>query len=140
VYPNSQISIVVEALQRVSENDDEEAAKSHFSSLAEDNSAADSSIERVTRVPKGEDDSTPSPIVLQGTQLVRKFNYTTPDTIRILLAIFRVESKNVDLVLSMNIPLATVEGKLDDDAYQRARLDFDTAVKSLSILDFGLFV
>lgn len=114
--------------------------RSHFSSLAEDNSAADSSIERVTRVPKGEDDSTPSPIVLQGTQLVRKFNYTTPDTIRILLAIFRVESKNVDLVLSMNIPLATVEGKLDDNVYQRARLDFDTAVKSLRILDFGLFV
>lgn len=107
--------------------------------MAEDNSATGSSVERVTRVPKGEDDSTLSPIVLQGTQLIPKLNHTTPDTVHILLAVFRIKDKNVDLVLSMNIPLATVEGKLDDAAYQQAQLDFDTAVKSLRILNLGLF-
>ena len=108
--------------------------------MADDNSAASSSIERVARIPKDEGDDTPSPIVLQGTQLARKFNSVVLDTIHILLAVFRIESKNVDLVLSMNIPLEAVEGKVDDAKYQQARLDFDTAVKSLRILDFGLFV
>ena len=108
--------------------------------MADDNSAASSSIERVTGIPKDKGDDTPSPIVLQGTQLVRKFNSVVLDTIHILLAVFRIESKNVDLVLSMNVPLETVEGKVDDARYQQARLDFDTAVKSLRILDFGLFV
>jgi len=157
LYPNSSISIIVEVLERVAESDDKEAAKFgglfislennrqrlprfHFSSLADDNSAASSSIERVARIPKDKGDDTPSPIVLQGTQLVRKFNSAVLDTIHILLAVFRIESKNVDLVLSMNIPLETVEGKVDDAKYQQARLDFDTAVKSLRILDFGLFV
>jgi hypothetical protein len=108
--------------------------------LADDNSAASSSIERVTRIPKDKGDDTPSPVILQGTQLVRKFNSAVLDTIYILLAVFRIESKNVDLVLSMNIPLETVEGKADDAKCQQAQLDFDTAVKSLRILDFGLFV
>lgn len=79
-------------------------------------------------------------MILQGTQLVRKFNSAVLDTIHILLAVFRVKSKGVDLVLSMNVPLETVEGKIDDSKYQSALLDFDTAVKSLKILDSGLFV
>lgn len=108
--------------------------------MADDNSAVSSSIERVTKIPKDEGDDTPSPIVLQGTQLVRKFNSAVPDTIHILLAVFRIGSKNIDLVLSMNIPFETVEGKVDNARYQQAQQDFDTAVKSLRILDFGLFV
>jgi len=137
LYPDSPISIIVEVLERVAENDDEEAAKFHFSSLAGDNSAASSSIERVSRIPGDRGGDTPSPIVLHGTQLVHKFNSAVLDTVRIFLAVFRIKSKNVDLVLSMNVPLETVEGRVDDTKYQ---LDFDTAVKSLHVLDFGLFV
>jgi len=112
----------------------------HFDALADDNSAGSSFVESVATIPNNRGDETPSPIVLKGDQLVRKFNSTVPDTIRILLAVFRVESKNVDLVLSMNIPLETVEGKTDNAEYQRAQHDFETAVKSLRILDFDLFV
>jgi len=158
LYPDSSISIIVEVLERVAEDDDEEAVKFcnlsisltgmtdndfprfHFSSLAKDNSAEASSVESVTKLPKDKGDDTPSPIVLQGTQLVRKFNSPVPDRIRILLAAFRIKSKNVDLVLSMNIPLETVEGKVDDAKHKQAQLDFDTAVKSLRILDLGLFL
>ena len=108
--------------------------------MADDNSATSNSIEKITRISKEKRDDDPSPIVLQGTQLVRKFNSAVLDTIHILLAVFRIESKNVDLVLSMNIPLETAEGKVDDAKYQQALVDFDTAVKSLRIVDFGLFV
>lgn len=98
------------------------------------------SVESIATMPNDREDETPSPIVLKGSQLVRKFNSTVPDAIHILLAVFRVVSKNVDLVLSMNIPLRTVEDEVDDDEYQSAQRDFETAVKSLRIRDFGLFV
>jgi len=140
VYPDSQISIVVEVLQRVPPNDDVEAAKFHFDALADDNSAGSSSVESIKTVPNNNGDKTPSPIVLVGNQSVRKFNSTVPDEIRILLAVFRVESKRVDLVLSMNVPLWTMGDKTDDAERQRAQEDFETAVTSLRILDFGLFV
>jgi len=84
-------------------------------------------------------DETPTPVVLRGNQLVRKFNSTAPDRIRVLLAVFRLVGKNVDLVLSMNVP-RTVEGEVADAEYREAQCDFETAVKSLRILDFGLFV
>lgn len=108
--------------------------------MADDNSAASSSVERVTRKLKDGRGDTPSPIVLHGTQLVCKFNSAVLHTIHVLLAVFRIESKNVDLVLSMNIPLGAVEDRIDDAKYQQAQLDFDTAVESLRILDFRLFV
>ena len=84
-------------------------------------------------------DDTPIPVVLRGNQLVRKFNSTTPDEIHVLLAVFRIVSKNIDLVLSMNVP-RTVEDGVADAKYQEAQRDFEIAVKSLHVLDFGLFV
>jgi hypothetical protein len=108
--------------------------------LAHDNSAASSFVESVTKIPNDRGDKTPSPIVLKGTQLVRKSNSTVPDTIQILLAVFRVENKSVDLVLSMNIPLQTAEGNIDNIIYQRAQDDFMASAESLRIEDFSLFV
>ena len=84
-------------------------------------------------------DKTPAPVVLRGNQLVRKFNSTAPVKIYILLAVFRVASKNVDLVLSMNIP-RTAEGEVVDAEHKEVQSDFEVAVKSLRILDFDLFV
>lgn len=108
--------------------------------MAHDNSATSSSVKGVTKILDNRGDETPSPIVLKGTQLVPKFNSTAPDTVHILLAVFRVKTKNVDLVLSMNIPLETSEGGTDDTRYKRAERDFETAVETLHIIDFGLFV
>jgi len=139
LYPESGISVVVEVLQRVAPDDIVEAAKSHFDALADDNSAESCSVESITTIPNGRGDRTPSPIVLKGNQLVTKSKSTVPDAICVLLAVFRVESKNVDLVLSMNIPLQTVEGKIDDAEHKRAQDDFKIAVKSLNILNFDLF-
>jgi hypothetical protein len=121
-------------------NNQQRFPRFHFDSLAHDNSAASSSVESVTTIPNNRGEETPSPIFLRGNQLVPKFNSTVPDTICVLLAVFRVEEKNADLVLSMNVPLLTAEGKIDDAEYQGAQRDFETAVESLRILDFGLFV
>jgi hypothetical protein len=97
-------------------------------------------VESIVEAQNNREDRKPSPTVLKGTQLIRKFNSTLPDKVYILLALFRVQSKNVDLVLSMNIPPHTVEGNIDDVWYRRAQRDFETAVESLQIVDFGLFV
>ena len=56
-----------------------------------------------------------------------------PDDIRIYLAVYRVETKNVDIVLSMNVP---VSAQAEEEAYKAI---FETAVRTLHIVDFGLF-
>ena len=156
LYPDSSISMIVEVLERVPQNEDDGAARFdgpsislmicpimisrfHFDSLAHDNSALSSSVESVTKTWNERGDKTPSPTVLKGTQLVRKFNSTVPDKIYILLALFRVESKNADLVLSMNIPPHTAEGDINEDKSHQAQCDFETAVESLQIIKFDLF-
>lgn len=112
----------------------------HFGSLAHDNDAESHNVESTTVIPNDRGDNTPSPVVVVGTQQIKKFNRPTPDDVRIFLALYRVESKNVDLVLSMNIPLRTSDGQSVPESDQTAaRQVFDTAVRSLRIIDFGLF-
>jgi hypothetical protein len=79
----------------------------------------------------------PVPTILRGTQLVRKFNRTTADEVRILVALFRVDGKASDIVLSVNIP-ASSNG--DDSAtFVQTSLAFHKVVQTFKILDFGLF-
>lgn len=113
----------------------------HFDALAHDNDAESYSVENTIIVPDDSGDETPSPVVLVGTQKVKKFNIPTPDDIRIYLALYRVESKNVDLVMSMNVPLLSSDGQTVSDKDQlAAKQVFDTAAQSLRIVDFALFV
>jgi hypothetical protein len=67
-------------------------------------------------------------------QLVNKFNLSVPDTVRVLMALFRLPAHDVDLVVTANVPAGG--GDLQDAA---VREDFTALVESLSILDFGLF-
>ena len=83
---------------------------------------------------------TPTPILLDGSQQVKKFNRQFPDDIRILLAIYRLESKGVDIVLSANLPIAKESGGgLDEAEFNSAKEYFLTAAKSLKVLNFDLF-
>lgn len=82
----------------------------------------------------------PSPILLEGTQTVKKFNATVPDQIRILMSLYRIEDKNVDLVLVMNVPVQTLDdGAVGEQGVEAARKEFETAALSLRIKDYGLF-
>ncbi|EIM90400.1 Mog1p/PsbP-like protein [Stereum hirsutum FP-91666 SS1] len=140
LYPDSDVSIIVEILERVEPSDFSEAAKFHFDSLAHDNSAQSSAVREIAIIPNDRGDQTPSPVVLYGTQLVQKFNRADVDDVRILLALYRVEHKGVDVVMTMNIPMrASDNGAVGEEGFTTAKADFDTAVRSLQIADFGLF-
>jgi hypothetical protein len=78
------------------------------------------------------------PTTLSGTQKVAKYNSTTLDDVLILLALWRVETKNV--VLTFNVPLtAADDGGVDVAGQEEAKRQFEEAVKSLIIVDYGLF-
>lgn len=112
----------------------------HFDSLAHDNDAENSRVLEIRQLSNEEGD-TPAPTVLTGTQAVRKFNSSRPDEIRVLLAVYRVSSHNIDLVLHMNVPMKTSDGgAVNEEQWLAARDAFMVATRSLRIVDFGLFV
>jgi len=140
LYPDSEVSIVVEILQSVKPTDSDDIAKFHFDSLAHDNSAVDFSIIQTSVLVDDHGDNTPSPIVLEGNQKVPKFNHVAPDEVRILLAVFRVKEKNADLVVTFNVPIKKPGmPPVPETIVSAARLDFDVFVRTLCIKDFDLF-
>lgn len=85
-------------------------------------------------------DRTPPPILLKGEQFVQKFNKTTLDRVEILMAVFRVEEKGIDLVVTFNVPLDAADGgAVGVSDLVKIESDFEAFVKSLCIVDFGLF-
>jgi len=112
----------------------------HFDSLAHDNSARSLEVESVAMIPSDQREHSPPAIVLKGHQMVPKFNHTTPDKVQILMALFRIESKHIDLIVTFNVPLEAVDGRaVNSQDMERVILDFDIFSRSLRIVDFGLF-
>ena len=155
MYPNSNISIVVEILQSAEPSILEDAIRSdselvimlpysylcrfHFDSLAHDNDATFSEIQEIFAIPNGRGDETPSVTILFGEQHVAKFNPTEADHVRILMALYRIEKKNVDLIVTFNVPVKLADGGAIEEGFQLAKRDFETFVRSLQIIDFDLF-
>ncbi|KAH9901178.1 Mog1p/PsbP-like protein [Cubamyces lactineus] len=138
--PATGISIIVEVLESVSAQDLREAAGQHFDALAHDNDAKSKTVNETTDVNNDSNGATPNPVILYGTQLVQKFNSQTTDEVRILLALYRVPHKNVDLVMTMNVPMTSADGgAVSEDDWGSARGIFDEAARSLRIVDYGLF-
>lgn len=136
---DSSVSLILEVLQQVADGTDPEAmdkaARFHFDSLAHDNSALEAHVEYV-EAPAGEKaaapPATPAPALVRGTQRVRKFGKASEeDSVHIWAAVWRIEAKNVDLVLSVNDPATT--GLDQVDAW------FRHAAQTLRIEDYGLF-
>jgi len=100
--------------------------------LAHDNSAEFQEVESICLIQKTSQDRTPIPIALEGLQQVRKFNHTTADDVRIYMALFRIEEKDIDLVVTFNVPLAPLGEGI-------GKADFRTFVETLRIVDYGLF-
>jgi hypothetical protein len=89
---------------------------------------------------RGGSDRTPSAIVLTGVQSVPKFRQSEPDEVRILMALYRVDWKNADLVITFNVPiLVASRGGVTPEEANAADADFDTFVRGLVIVDDGLF-
>ena len=139
---DSDVSIVFEILERVAPDEPTEVAKFHFDSLAHDNDAVTSTVEIVNTPAQQPQSSSPVVLsVLQGTQEVPKFNRTHPDTVKILLAVYRVVDKGIDLVMTFNVPVQTEKAgsAVDEQGAQRWLGAYEAAVPSLKIVDFGLF-
>jgi hypothetical protein len=112
----------------------------HFDSLAHDNNAVFGQIESVSVIANDRGDKTPSAITLSGVQRVQKFNRTQPDEVKILMALYRVEEKAIDLVVTFNVPVIAEDGgAVGPDGLKASKEQFDTFVRSLRIVDFGLF-
>lgn len=138
IDPGSDLSLVIEILQRVEKEDDKEAIEFHFSALADDNSASSSRIFEIlpqndSQVQKQHTTRISKPIILRGEQEVSKFNTSSLDKVSISLALFRVGFKNVDIVMSVNTPAM---GQLET---HKASLIFSNAASSFSVRDFNLF-
>lgn len=85
-------------------------------------------------------DQTPSPIILHGSQRIRKFNAIAVDDVDILIALFRVNSrgKSADLVVSANIPRSS-EGSVGEERAVTITSEFNSLISSLRIIDHNLF-
>ncbi|KAF8803553.1 Mog1p/PsbP-like protein [Phlegmacium glaucopus] len=140
MYPDSSVSIIVEILQRVESSTGDGAIRLHFDSLAHDNSAQSVEIEETCEIRNDRGNNTPPAMVLKGVQFIPKFNLTVADKVRILMALFRVESKAVDVVVTFNIPVVSVDGgAVGNEDVAKYETDFDTFIRSFHIIDFGLF-
>ncbi|KXN82502.1 Ran guanine nucleotide release factor [Leucoagaricus sp. SymC.cos] len=141
MYPHNNVSVIVEVLQRVEESDRSRLpSRFHFNSLAHDNSAESSKIQEIQNIQNSRGDATPSVIVLYGLQQIRKFNHQEADIVKVLMGLYRVKEKNVDLVVTFNVPLRIDGGEMVSEVEERqSTKDFDQLVKSLKIVNFGLF-
>ena len=72
--------------------------------------------------------------------MVTKFNRTVPDNVIVMLALYRVASKNIDVVFSINIPHKMAQTDSNQEASIAVWKDtFTSAVESLQIVDYGVF-
>ena len=112
----------------------------HFEAIADDNDADSFSVDEVNEIPGTRGDVIPSVIVLSGRQGVRKFNRTSVDDVRIFLALYRLEKRGVDLVLSLNFPMSTSDGVVrTEEQYSTAKETFRFIATSFRIIDLKLF-
>lgn len=56
------------------------------------------------------------------------------------MALYRVESKNVDVVVTFNVPIKSEDGgAVGEQGWDAAQADFDAFAKSLRIVNYDLF-
>lgn len=153
----SDLSFIIEVLQKVKAENPIQAIRFHFDSLANDNSAQSSNvlstsppsypnnITTPSTEEKPSNDSTsrrtPQPILLQGIQSVSKFNRpdSEADQVHIWMALWTLDGigndgLGTDLVLTVNLPNASQPEAID----QTTKL-FQLAAHSLQIIDWNLF-
>jgi len=125
----------------------------HFDSLAHDNSALTSTVLSMFTPPSVQPPTTvgpttgqpiqPPPATLVGSQTISKFNTSAAqaDVVEIWLSVWRLQSRNVDLVMTFNLPIRKVVDQ--NPAHQQndesARQAWEVATQSLKIVDWDLF-
>jgi len=83
---------------------------------------------------------TPVPTLLVGEQQVPKFNHVHADDVKIFLALYRIEGKNIDLVVTFNVPVSSQDNDgVGQEGLAEAEKDFEELARSLHIVDYDLF-
>jgi hypothetical protein len=84
--------------------------------------------------------NTPEPIIVDGTQTVSKFNKPKKYKVRIFMALYRLTELPHDIVFTLNVPREMSEDENEDNKEHEAiKSMFESAARSLKIVDFGLF-
>ena len=107
VHQGTDQSIIVEILEMVQEGD-EQAVRTHFQELASSNDATqDNQVASVEQMAKNQIsmDVCESAYYLSGQQLISKFKETAKNVVNIHLALFRIPSKQTDIILTLNDPV-----------------------------------
>ncbi|CAM0140210.1 hypothetical protein VKS41_007788 [Umbelopsis sp. WA50703] len=129
---STEQSLIIELLQLLAEAQGEDVAKYHFQQLAEDNEAAEATVNRISRL----DDhhlSTDAVIhVLSGTQKIAKFNEKDLHTVDIVMAIIRLPKADTDIAISINVPVG--EGQVD--IVENSMINM---IKNFKVNDWSLF-
>lgn len=56
------------------------------------------------------------------------------------MCLFRIEDKDIDMVVTINVPVESTSGDaVGEEGWVNAKAVFDIFIKSLKIVDFGLF-
>ncbi|CAH7675244.1 hypothetical protein PPACK8108_LOCUS10229 [Phakopsora pachyrhizi] len=154
--PNSDLSIIIEQtfFKSLFINNQKNYLRFHFESLSHDNSASSSTITNITLPPDATffstnsiTKNTPFPILLEGQQVVSKFNQpdSEADQVNIWMSLWRLNGignggVGTDLVMTINLPCpdGTSSVKIQQSIKNASDL-FHSAAMSLRIVDWGLF-
>ncbi|CAG8766200.1 6433_t:CDS:2, partial [Ambispora leptoticha] len=151
VDANTDQSIIVEILELATEASPEEVASFHFSSVALDNDAEDSSIVQQTGIlTPAEVPNLPSNTLMyfaNGQQMVAKFNErdsSARNLVNIFLAVFRLPQYQTDLVITYNIPVLIGAMSSSRPIAQEGNVhvgyeEFKRILASFQIVDWNVF-
>eukprot|EP01118_Nematostelium_gracile_P006041 TRINITY_DN1931_c0_g1_i1.p1 TRINITY_DN1931_c0_g1~~TRINITY_DN1931_c0_g1_i1.p1 ORF type:complete len:182 (+),score=41.01 TRINITY_DN1931_c0_g1_i1:43-588(+) len=138
-------SIIIELLSRSNVND-QDSAKFHFDSLAEDNQAVGSQI---THTEVLTDDDIPHlrgnyVVLCIGKQQVSKFHETSTNTVNITMCLIRLLQQQTDIVINFNEPIAISPQSSSHNATPSSDPNdnltmFKQMIKSFRIVDYSLF-
>ncbi|KAG2181329.1 hypothetical protein INT43_008912 [Umbelopsis isabellina] len=132
VDASTEQSLIIELLQLVAEAQGDEVAKYHFQQLAEDNEAAESTVNKIERLEDHHLSADALIHVLNGTQKIAKFNEKELHTVNIVMAIIRLPKADTDIAISINVPVG--EGQVD--LVETAMINM---VRNFKVNDWSLF-
>jgi len=128
--------------------DDTQAIRTYFEDLAETNAAnMDINSFKYDIVPKSQLSAQQCDgcILMQGSQTIAKFKDTAANTVQINMALLRLSKYQTDILLTFNNPLHISERSSSHAAEPSnsqtawTQEDFNTIVRTLRIIDEGLF-
>ncbi|KAK6176313.1 hypothetical protein SNE40_014618 [Patella caerulea] len=150
VFANSLTdqSIIVDILEYITEPD-QQAIQSHFQEVADSNGASNNEITKIISVNEIPKDEISMPecekvYYILGQQQVAKYNETAKNIINLHLGLFRLPMYTTDILVTFNDPInispeSSSHKPVPTSATRWTDSDFKHIIKSLQILDTGLF-